>query len=184
MSFYRISQNDSGMTTIEIADRISGPGYTLNGTVAADRSKTNGGWQWFDTMALFAASSMAQGAQAGITRTKLIEAGVDPSVLVTQRPDGQPWSQPTGATDAYAKGAAVTYGGKTWTSVLPANVWAPGVAGWRADSTSGGAKPWTQPTGATDAYAKGALVTYRGATWVSTADANVWAPGVYGWTKQ
>ena len=184
MSFYRISRNDDGTTTIDIAERVSAPGYSLDGSVAADKAKTNGGWQWFDTLTAFAASSMSQAAQPGLARTKLINAGVDTSLLATQRPDGQPWVQPLGATDAYAKGAVVTYGGKTWTSVLPANVWAPGVAGWRADAASGGAKPWTQPVGAVDAYAKGAVVTYQGSTWVSTADANVWAPGVYGWTKQ
>jgi len=32
-----------------------------------------------------------------------------------------------------------------------------------------------------DAYQKGAKVTYNGKTYVSTADNNVWAPGVFGW---
>lgn len=40
---------------------------------------------------------------------------------------------------------------------------------------------WVQPTGAHDAYAKGAKVSHNGKKWVSTADANVWEPGVYGW---
>ena len=40
---------------------------------------------------------------------------------------------------------------------------------------------WRQPTGAQDAYAKGAKVSYNGQHWVSKVDANVWAPGVYGW---
>lgn len=35
----------------------------------------------------------------------------------------------------------------------------------------------------TDAYNKGDKVTYNGKHWVSTADANVWQPGVYGWDK-
>ncbi len=42
---------------------------------------------------------------------------------------------------------------------------------------------WVQPTGATDAYNKGDKVTYDGKHWVSTADANVWQPGVYGWDE-
>jgi hypothetical protein len=42
-------------------------------------------------------------------------------------------------------------------------------------------QPWKQPTGAHDAYQKGDRVTYNGQTWESTIDANVWAPGVYGW---
>ena len=39
---------------------------------------------------------------------------------------------------------------------------------------------WVQPTGATDAYKAGDKVTYDGKHWVSTADSNVWQPGVYG----
>lgn len=42
---------------------------------------------------------------------------------------------------------------------------------------------WVQPTGAHDAYGKGDKVTHRGKRWTSTADANVWEPGVYGWTE-
>lgn len=40
---------------------------------------------------------------------------------------------------------------------------------------------WRQPTGGHDAYAKGARVTYQGKVWESTVNANVWAPGVFGW---
>lgn len=40
---------------------------------------------------------------------------------------------------------------------------------------------WVQPTGSHDAYAKGDKVTYDEKHWISTVDANVWAPGVYGW---
>ena len=40
---------------------------------------------------------------------------------------------------------------------------------------------WVQPTGATDAYNTGDKVTYDGKHWISTAGANVWQPGVYGW---
>jgi hypothetical protein len=42
---------------------------------------------------------------------------------------------------------------------------------------------WKQPTGAQDAYKKGDKVTYNGKTWESLYDANVWAPGVYGWVE-
>lgn len=40
---------------------------------------------------------------------------------------------------------------------------------------------WVQPIGAADAYAAGAKVAHNGQRWVSTVDANVWEPGVYGW---
>ena len=42
---------------------------------------------------------------------------------------------------------------------------------------------WIQPTGAHDAYSKGAKVTHNGKKWTSDVDANVWEPGVYGWTE-
>ena len=42
---------------------------------------------------------------------------------------------------------------------------------------------WVQPTGAHDAYAKGAKVSHSGKHWTSDADNNVWEPGVYGWQE-
>ena len=45
--------------------------------------------------------------------------------------DGEAWTAPTGAHDAFPKGATVTHAGKTWESLIPANVWQPGVTGWR-----------------------------------------------------
>lgn len=42
---------------------------------------------------------------------------------------------------------------------------------------------WIQPTGAHNAYAKGAKVSHNGKRWVSDVDNNVWEPGVYGWTE-
>lgn len=42
---------------------------------------------------------------------------------------------------------------------------------------------WVQPTGAHDAYAAGAKVSHNGKHWTSDVEANVWEPGVYGWTE-
>ena len=42
---------------------------------------------------------------------------------------------------------------------------------------------WIQPTGSHDAYAKDAKVTHNDKKWTSDVDANVWEPGVYGWTE-
>lgn len=47
--------------------------------------------------------------------------------------------------------------------------------------TDSGVPMWTQPLGATDAYKKGDVVSYNGQLYVSTVDANVWEPGIYGW---
>ena len=93
------------------------------------------------------------------------------------------WSQPAGAHDAYPKDTKVFYKGKLWVSLILGNVWEPGVSGWREytmDSTD--VPAWIQPTGAHDTYSKDAIVSYNGKQWKSTLDANVWAPGTYGWT--
>lgn len=42
---------------------------------------------------------------------------------------------------------------------------------------------WIQPTGAHNAYAKGAKVTHNGKHWISGYEANTWVPGVYGWEE-
>lgn len=42
---------------------------------------------------------------------------------------------------------------------------------------------WIQPYGAHDAYPQGAKVTHNGEKWTSDVAANVWEPGVYGWSK-
>lgn len=50
--------------------------------------------------------------------------------------------------------------------------------------TEDGYPEWVQPLGATDAYNKGDVVSYKGELYESNIDANVWAPDVYGWTKR
>lgn len=61
------------------------------------------------------------------------------------------------------------------------------VAGWKrvGEPNEDGIYPWVQPLGATDAYNKGDKVTYKGGTYESTIDGNVWAPDVYpvGWKE-
>ncbi len=43
---------------------------------------------------------------------------------------------------------------------------------------------WIQPTGAHDAYNTGDKVSHNEKHWISDIDANVYEPGVYGWTEQ
>lgn len=64
--------------------------------------------------------------------------------------------------------------------------WAPDVAVslWVSISDPAEEWPeWSQPVGAHDAYQTGDKVTYNGKHWISTADNNVWQPGVYGWAE-
>lgn len=108
----------------------------------------------------------------------------DGEVTVEEYPE---WVQPTGATDAYAKGAKVSHNDKHYISAVENNVYEPGVAGWTEvtdndDSTKTIAE-FVQPTGASDAYQTGDKVTFNGSTYESTIDNNVWSPTAYpaGW---
>ena len=64
--------------------------------------------------------------------------------------------------------------------------WTPDVAAslWVSISDPAEEWPtWSQPIGAHDAYQTGDKVTHAGKHWISTADNNVWQPGVYGWAE-
>ena len=100
--------------------------------------------------------------------------------------DGAEWVQPTDATNAYPKDWTVQHDGKTWVSLIAANVWEPGVSAWREVVEEGsGAPEWVQPTGAHDAYQTGDHVMFEGAEYVSLIDGNTWSPTAYpqGWEK-
>ena len=110
------------------------------------------------------------------------------SVLAAQgQTDGGEWVQPTDATNAYPKDWTVTFGGKTWVSLTPANVWQPGVSGWREIVEEGDTPPeYVQPTGGHDVYNSGDLVTFEGAVYKCVIDNCVWSPTDYpqAWEKQ
>ena len=53
----------------------------------------------------------------------------------------------------------------------------------RVDDPSIEFPEWIQPTGATDAYPLGAKVSHLEKHWISTIDANVYEPSVYGWDE-
>jgi uncharacterized small protein (DUF1192 family) len=103
---------------------------------------------------------------------------------------GDPWRQPEGAHNAYPLGWKVLHNGKAWESTTGANVWEPGVSGWReiVEEPAGGETPvypdFLQPTGSHDAYNSGDRVMFQGAPYESTINGNVWSPSAYpaGWT--
>ena len=90
---------------------------------------------------------------------------------------------------AYATGDRLQYDGalykclqahtsqSEWTPTAAPSLWAkvliPG---------PGTIPEWEQPD-STNPYMAGDKVTHNGKTWESTADNNVWEPGVYGWTE-
>lgn len=111
------------------------------------------------------------------------ELAVAAQVVAGHEPGG-PWKQPLGAFDAYPQDWEVEHEGKRWVSLIPANVYEPGVSGWREITEDGSPAEWVQPLGAHDAYMKGDRVAHDGVVWVSTLDHNVYVPGEYGWDKQ
>ena len=135
----------------------------------------------------------AQAVQVELDRRRLerdLPARIDSLIgdyQATQgRADGDPWVQPTSALDAYRQGATVTHNGKVWDSLTPANVWEPGVSGWREKVEEGaGPAEWVQPTGAHDSYNKGDRVRFEGKNYESLMDGNVWSPAAYpaGWKE-
>lgn len=62
------------------------------------------------------------------------EPDVAASLWVRTTPEGviPEWVQPTGGHDAYNSGDKVTHNGRTWESLVDANVWEPGAAGTEA----------------------------------------------------
>ena len=62
-----------------------------------------------------------------------------------------------------------------WTPDVAVSLWV--VAGDPAEEWP----EWSQPIGAQDAYMSGDKVSHRDQHWISSVDANVWEPGVYGW---
>ena len=87
----------------------------------------------------------------------------------------------------YAAGDRVQYGGALYKCVQAHT----SQADWTPDATPAlwvvvsidEYPEWVQPTGAHDAYAKDSKVTHNGKKWISSYDANVWEPGVYGWEE-
>lgn len=64
--------------------------------------------------------------------------------------------------------------------------WSPDVAVslWVAISDPAEEWPeWKQPSGAHDAYQTGDKVSHEDKHWISDIDANVYEPGVFGWTE-
>ena len=64
----------------------------------------------------------------------------------------------------------------SWTPDVSPSLWV------RVDDPGEEWPEWRQPTGSTDAYAKGAKVSHNGKHWISDDDGNVWEPPTM-WTE-
>lgn len=153
--------------------------YDENGQVTGSRAYTEG------ENAAADAAILAEQEQAEQVKLTADTVAVVRAMVATAQPpaDGQAWTQPTSAQDAYPLDATVIHGGKTWISLVAFNVWEPGVSGWR-EVVQEGYPEWTQPTGAQDAYNTGDRVEFEGHIWESKINGNTWSPSAYpaGWT--
>ena len=97
-----------------------------------------------------------------------------------------PWAPDTD----YTRGQRIRYGDllyrlipethrsqEDWPPDLVPAVWA------RIDDPDEEWPEWRQPLGSEDAYPAGAKVSHNEKHWTSDLDANIWEPGVYGWTE-
>lgn len=122
----------------------------------------------------------------GVAFVTLAEAGsIDPVTASEHAELFSPWAFPV----AYKTGNIRERNGKlykclqdhtsqeTWTPEDSPSLWV-GISDPAEEWPE-----WSQPVGSTDAYAKGAKVSHNGKHWTSNVDANVWEPGVYGWTE-
>lgn len=122
----------------------------------------------------------------GIMFVTLAEGGqIDHATAAEHTELFAPWACPVN----YTAGQIRQHGGKLY-KCLQAHAsqegWTPDAAPslWVAISDPAEEWPaWSQPIGAQDAYPLGARVSHKEKRWISTADNNVWEPGVYGWEE-
>ena len=122
----------------------------------------------------------------GIVFVTMAEAGsIDPVTAAEHADLFAEWAYPI----AYTVGQIRRYNGTIYKCVQAHTSqadWAPPAAPslWSltADPTEEWPE-WIQPLGAHDAYVLGAKVSHNGKHWTSDVAANVWEPGVYGWTE-
>ena len=143
-------------------------------------------YRYIDTSGPVAAAVKNANEAASIAFVTLAEAGSIDDVTAGEHMDVfSPWASAV----SYKTGNLRTYNGKLYRCVqahTSQDDWTPDAAAslWAVTSDPAEEWPaWSQPVGATDAYANGSKVTHNNKRWISDVDANVWEPGVYGWTE-
>lgn len=66
----------------------------------------------------------------------------------------------------------------SWTPDVSPSLWV------RVDNPGEEWPEWVQPLGSTDAYPLGAKVSHNDKHWISDYDANIWEPGIFGWSEE
>ena len=139
-----------------------------------------------ERVAKLEAELLSAQSAAAITFVTLCETGTIDTVTASEHTElFSPWAYPVD----YKTGNIRAHGGKLYRCLqihTSQENWTPDAAPslWVGISDPAEEWPaWSQPVGSTDAYAKGAQVSHNGKHWTSDVDANVWEPGVYGWTE-
>lgn len=139
-----------------------------------------------ERLAKLEAELVSAQSAAAITFVTLCETGTIDTVTASEHTElFSPWAYPVD----YKTGNIRAHGGKLYRCLqnhTSQETWTPDAAPslWVGISDPAEEWPaWSQPVGSTDAYAKGAQVSHNGKHWTSDVDANVWEPGVYGWTE-
>lgn len=139
-----------------------------------------------ERLAKLEAELVSAQSAAAITFVTLCETGTIDTVTASEHTElFSPWAYPVD----YKTGNIRAHGGKLYRCLqnhTSQDTWTPDAAPslWVGISDPAEEWPaWSQPVGSTDAYAKGAQVSHNGKHWTSDVDANVWEPGVYGWTE-
>lgn len=139
-----------------------------------------------ERLAKLEAELLSAQSAAAITFVTLCETGTIDTVTASEHTElFSPWAYPVD----YKTGNIRAHGGKLYRCLqnhTSQENWTPDAAPslWVGISDPAEEWPaWSQPVGSTDAYAKGAQVSHNGKHWTSDVDANVWEPGVYGWTE-
>ena len=139
-----------------------------------------------ERVAKLEAELLSAQSAAAITFVTLCETGTIDTVTASEHTElFSPWAYPVD----YKTGNIRAHGGKLYRCLqnhTSQENWTPDAAPSRWVGISDPAEEWpawSQPVGSTDAYAKGAQVSHNGKHWTSDVDANVWEPGVYGWTE-
>lgn len=169
-----------------VTKRMTAEGKVYEGYTILDRIVEHVGKIWEFVLLKSGSPEDDKTKDAAVKLAKILAKSVDDQSAIDVKYLFDAWS---GAGVAYAAGDRVLYNDLLY-KVIQAHTsqadWTPDTAVSlfvRVDDPGEAWPEWRQPAGAHDAYEKGAHVSHNEKHWESTADANVWEPGVYGWEE-
>lgn len=170
-----------------VTKKMTADGKTYEGYTILDSITEHVGKIWEIGLLKEGSAEDTKTQTDAVKLAKILAKSIDDTDANTVKYLFDAWS---GEGVAYAAGDRVLYNDLLY-KVLQAHTsqadWTPDTAVSlfvRVDDPGEEWPEWRQPTGAQDAYAKDAKVSHNGKHWTSDVDANVWEPGVYGWTEQ